>query len=94
MGTSEHAYGLIMKALFKPGNTGQGSRIDVSMFMSTTSWLTVPITLTKSFGNKITRRGNTHEFFAPVSVYETKDGYVYIAVGNDKQCAHDPASRL
>jgi len=87
MGTSEHAYGLIMKALAKRAMTGEGSRIDVSMFMSTTSWLTVPVTLTKSFGNKITRRGNTHEFFAPVSVYETKDGYVYIAVGNDRQFA-------
>jgi crotonobetainyl-CoA:carnitine CoA-transferase CaiB-like acyl-CoA transferase len=87
MGTSEHAYGLIMKALFKREKTGEGERIDVSMFMSTTSWLAVPITLTKSFGNKITRRGNTHEFFAPVSVYETKDGYVYIAVGNDRQWA-------
>jgi formyl-CoA transferase len=85
MGTSEHAYGQIMKALFKRAKTGQGERIDLSMFMSTTSWLTVPITLTKSFGRKITRRGNTHEFFAPVSVYETKDGYVYIAVGNDRQ---------
>ncbi len=85
MGTSEHAYGLIMKALFKRAKTGEGERIDLSMFMSTTSWLTVPITLTKSFRNKITRRGNTHEFFAPVSVYETKDGYVYIAVGNDRQ---------
>ncbi|MCG2739762.1 MAG: CoA transferase [Syntrophaceae bacterium] len=85
MGTSEHAYGLIMKALFKRARTGVGERIDVSMLMSTASWLTVPITLTKSFGNKISRRGNTHEFFAPVSVYETKDGYVYIAVGNDRQ---------
>ncbi len=85
MGTSEHAYGLIMKALFKRAKTGKGERIDVSMFMSTTSWLAVPITLTKSFNNKISRRGNTHEFFAPVSVYETKDGYVYIAVGNDRQ---------
>ncbi len=85
MGTSEHAYGLIMKALFKRARTGEGERIDVSMLMSTASWLTVPITLTKSFGNKISRRGNTHEFFAPVSVYETKDGYVYIAVGNDRQ---------
>src|SRR5208337_782166 len=85
MGTSEHAYGLVMKALCKRAITGEGERIDVSMFMSTTSWLTVPVTLTKSFGNRITRRGNTHEFFAPVSVYETKDGYVYIAVGNDRQ---------
>jgi len=85
MGTSEHAYGLIMKALFARAMTGQGSRIDLSMFESTTSWLTVPITMTRSFGKKISRRGNTHEFFAPVSVYPCSDGYVYIAVGNDKQ---------
>jgi crotonobetainyl-CoA:carnitine CoA-transferase CaiB-like acyl-CoA transferase len=85
MGTSEHAYGLTMKALFVKAMTGKGSRIDISMFDSTASWLTVPITMTKSFGKKISRRGNTHEFFAPVSVYQTSDGYVYIAVGNDKQ---------
>jgi crotonobetainyl-CoA:carnitine CoA-transferase CaiB-like acyl-CoA transferase len=85
MGTSEHAYGLIMKALFVRAMTGKGSRVDISMFESTTSWLTVPITMTCSFGKKISRRGNTHEFFAPVSVYPTADGYVYIAVGNDKQ---------
>lgn len=87
MGTSEHAYGLIMKALFARAMTGKGSRIDVSMFESTTSWLTVPITMTRTFGKRISRRGNTHEFFAPVSVYPTSDGYVYIAVGNDKQFA-------
>jgi crotonobetainyl-CoA:carnitine CoA-transferase CaiB-like acyl-CoA transferase len=85
MGTSEHAYGLIMKALFVRAMTGEGSRVDISMFESTTSWLTVPITMTCSFGKNISRRGNTHEFFAPVSVYPTSDGYVYIAVGNDKQ---------
>ncbi|MGB9627546.1 MAG: CaiB/BaiF CoA transferase family protein [Thermodesulfobacteriota bacterium] len=85
MGASEHAYGLLMKALFKRAVTGQGSRIDLSMFESTVSWLTQAITHTVSFKKKITRRGNTHEFFAPVSVYETKNGYVYIAVGNDKQ---------
>ncbi len=85
MGASEHGYGLLMKALFKRAVTGQGSRIDLSMFESTVSWLTQAITHTVSFNKKVSRRGNTHEFFAPVSVYETKDGYAYIAVGNDKQ---------
>ncbi len=85
MGTSEHAYGQLMKALYLRATTGQGSQINLSMFESTTSWLTVPITMTTSFGKKISRRGNTHEFFAPVSVYPTADGYVYLAVGNDKQ---------
>ena len=85
MGTSEHAYGLLMKALLKRELTGEGSRIDLSMFESSVSWLTVPITLTSSFGKTITRRGNTHEFFCPVSVYQTRNGYIYLAVGNDKQ---------
>ena len=85
MGTSEHSYGLLMKALLKREKTGQGSRIDVSMLESATSWLTVAITQTATFNQKITRHGNTHQFFAPVSVFKTKTGYVYMAVGNDRQ---------
>ncbi|HDR16457.1 MAG TPA: CoA transferase [Desulfobacteraceae bacterium] len=85
MGTSEHSYGLLMKALYKRAVTGEGSRIDMSMFESSVSWLTVPITLTDLLKKKITRRGSTHEFFCPVSVYRSADGYVYIAVGNDRQ---------
>lgn len=87
MGTSEHGYGLLMKALFKRAMTGEGTRIDLSMFESTVSWLTVPIALSKSFGAVISRRGNTHEFFSPVSVYKTRNGFVYLAVGNDRQWA-------
>ena len=85
MGTSEHAYGMLMKALYQREVTGEGTRIDLSMFESSLSWLTVPITMAASFDKEVTRRGNTHEFFSPVSVYETKDGFVYLAVGNDRQ---------
>lgn len=85
MGTSEHAYGLLMKALFKREATAEGSCINMSMFESSVSWLTVPITLSTNFRKKITRRGNTHEFFCPVSVYKTSNGFVYMAVGNDRQ---------
>lgn len=85
MGSSEHAYGLIMKALFQRQVTGRGQQLNLSMFQSTVSWLTVPLMLAGSFGQTVSRRGNTHEFFAPVSVYRTRDGFVYIAVGNDKQ---------
>jgi crotonobetainyl-CoA:carnitine CoA-transferase CaiB-like acyl-CoA transferase len=85
MGTSEHAYGLVMKALFKRQAVGEGSCINIAMFESSVSWLTVPVTLTASFGKSITRRGNTHEFFCPVSVYQTRNGFIYLAVGNDRQ---------
>ncbi len=85
MGTSVHGYGAIMKALFKRQAAGEGSSINLSMLESSVSWLTVPITMTATFKKTITRRGNTHEFFCPVSVYRTKDGFAYIAVGNDRQ---------
>jgi formyl-CoA transferase len=87
MGTSEHSFGQLMKALYLREKSGSGNEIHLSMFASTVSWLTVPITLSKTFGQTITRRGNTHQFFAPVSVFPTKDGFVYLAVGNDRQFA-------
>ena len=65
MGTSEHAYGLLMKALYKRQTIGEGSCINLSMFESSVSWLTVPITFTASFDQMITRRGNTMNFSPP-----------------------------
>lgn len=85
MGTSEHAYGALMKALFYREKSGQGSCINLSMFESCVSWLTVPITMTASFQKTSSRRGNTHEYFCPVSVYQTQNGFIYLAVGNDRQ---------
>jgi formyl-CoA transferase len=87
LGAGEHGYGQIMKALYHRAITGQGRRLDISMFRSAVSWLLNPIMLTYSLNEPVTRRGNTHQFFAPVSVYATSDGYVYMAVGNDKQWA-------
>ncbi len=85
LGAGEHAYGQVMKALYKRALTGEGSRIDISMFQSAVSWMVSPVLLTHSFGIENTRHGNTHPFFAPASVFPTADGFVYLAVGNDRQ---------
>ncbi len=85
LGAGEHAYGQVMRALYLREHTGNGSRVDISMFQSAVSWMVNPVMLTKSFGQIVERRGNTHQFFAPVSVYPTRDGFIYFAVGNDKQ---------
>ncbi len=84
LGAAEHAYGALMKALYRRAVTGEGSRIDISMFRSAVTWMASPLLLT-ALGERVTRRGNTHQFFAPVSVYPTRDGFVYVAVGNDRQ---------
>jgi formyl-CoA transferase len=65
--------------------TGRGSRVDISMLHSAVSWMATPVMLSHSFGLPVTRRGNTHPFFAPVSVFPASDGHVYLAVGNDRQ---------
>ncbi|HET8577496.1 MAG TPA: CoA transferase [Methylomirabilota bacterium] len=85
LGAGEQAYGQVMRALYVREHTGQGSRVDISMWRSAVSWMVSPVMLTKTFGERITRRGNTHQFFAPVSVYPTRDGHIYLAVGNDRQ---------
>jgi crotonobetainyl-CoA:carnitine CoA-transferase CaiB-like acyl-CoA transferase len=85
LGAAEHAYGQVMKTLYRRAISGEGARLDISMLRSAVSWLVTPVMLTRSFDEAVTRRGNTHQFFAPVAVYPTRDGHVYLAVGNDQQ---------
>jgi formyl-CoA transferase len=84
LGAAEHAYGQVMKALYLRARTGEGARIDVSMFRSAVSWMVAPVGL-ESVGERVDRRGSAHQFFAPVGVHATRDGHVYVAVGNDQQ---------
>ena len=85
LGAAEHAYGQVMRALYRRATTGEGSTVEISMFQSAVSWMHTPVMLAASFGESVSRRGNRHPFFAPVSVYPTADGHVYLAVGNDQQ---------
>jgi formyl-CoA transferase len=84
LGAAEHAYGEVMKALYGRARTGEGARIDVAMFRSAVSWMVAPVAL-ESAGERVARRGAAHQFFAPVGVHATRDGHVYLAVGNDQQ---------
>src|SRR5262245_3750285 len=87
LGAGEHGYALVMKALYHRAMTGEGTRVDVSMFRSAVSWMVSPIALASSLGEAPVRRGTRHQFFSPVSVYRTRDGHVYVAIGNDRQWA-------
>lgn len=88
LGAGEHGYGQVMRALYLRECTGHGSRIDISMFQSAMSWMVSPLLLAHDYNQNVSRRGNTHQFFGPVSVYATRDGFIYIAVGNDSQWEH------
>lgn len=88
LGAGEQGYGQVMRALYVRECTGRGSRIDISMFQSALSWMPSPFLLANDYDQNVSRRGNTHQFFGPVSVYPTRDGFIYIAVGNDTQWTH------
>jgi crotonobetainyl-CoA:carnitine CoA-transferase CaiB-like acyl-CoA transferase len=86
LGAAEHAYGALMRALYQRALTGQGSRLDISMLYSAATWMASPFMLA-GLGERTTRRGNTHQFFAPAAVFPTRDGHTYVAIGNDSQWA-------
>jgi crotonobetainyl-CoA:carnitine CoA-transferase CaiB-like acyl-CoA transferase len=87
LGAAEHGYSEVVKALYRRATTGEGARIDVSMLRSAVSWMVSPVALSASLGEHVTRKGNRHQFFAPVDVHRTRDGHVFLAVGNDQQWA-------
>jgi len=87
MGVAEHGYGQVMKALFQRAVSGEGSRIDVAMYDSVISWTVIPFTMARTFGTVMKRTGNTHQFYAPASMFPSADGYVFVAVGSDQQWA-------
>jgi crotonobetainyl-CoA:carnitine CoA-transferase CaiB-like acyl-CoA transferase len=74
-------------ALLQRSETGSGKAIHVSMLQVAASWLvtTLPLIDFDCDYAEITRAGNEHRKFVPSNVYKTKDGYIYMAIGNDVQ---------
>jgi len=84
--TANQVYSEIGKALLHRERTGEGSRIDISMLQVTMSLLALHIPIA-SMGIPIPKSGNSHPQFAPVNMYPTADGHVFMALGNDSQFA-------
>ena len=74
-------------ALLQRTETGTGKAINVSMLQIAASWLitTLPLIDFDCEYSEITRAGNEHRKFVPSNVYKTKDGFIYVAIGNDVQ---------
>jgi len=83
----EEVYSGVCLALAERAESGQGKRIDVSMLQAMSSWLINQVQLLNFEHelNEISRCGSGHPKFIPTGVFPTKNGNVYIAVGNDLQ---------
>lgn len=77
----------VLAALRHRDQTGQGQAIDVALVDVMTAWLAnegVSALLTEQ---EPVRRGNQHPSIVPYQPFETTDGYIIIACGNDDQFA-------
>ncbi|MGH2535444.1 MAG: CaiB/BaiF CoA transferase family protein [Thermomicrobiales bacterium] len=76
------AYG-ILGALFHRERTGAGQYLDVSMLGGQVALLTYQAAIWFATGQTPTMLGNAHPIVAPYDTFQTADGYVNIAIGND-----------
>jgi len=83
----DEVYAGVCLALAERAESGSGRRIDVSMLQAAASWLITTLPLLDLGGEpeEVTRWGNAHRKFIPTNVYPARDGFIYIAIGNDVQ---------
>ncbi|MEJ8569858.1 CaiB/BaiF CoA-transferase family protein [Microbaculum marinum] len=75
----------ILAALRHRDATGRGQHIDIGLVDTQVAWLVNEGVNYLTSGVVPVQRGNAHANIVPYQVFETSDGHVIIAVGNDAQ---------
>jgi formyl-CoA transferase/CoA:oxalate CoA-transferase len=74
----------ILLALLSRARTGSGQHIDIALFDSMLSTLTMPVGIYEATGEDPQRLGNAHASIAPYEVFQAQDGLIMICAGNDR----------
>lgn len=74
----------IVTALLARERTGEGQYIDISLLDAQISWLTYAAGNFFATGESPTRYGSAHPSIVPYQPFATADGYLMLAVGNDR----------
>jgi crotonobetainyl-CoA:carnitine CoA-transferase CaiB-like acyl-CoA transferase len=77
------AYQGILLALLRRATTGEGGRVDVSLFESLLPPMAYHASTYLLTGAVPSRLGNRHPSLAPYETFEAADGYVIVAVGSE-----------
>jgi crotonobetainyl-CoA:carnitine CoA-transferase CaiB-like acyl-CoA transferase len=83
--TGMYASTAILAALRHRDATGEGQHVDTCLLDTQVSWLINEGTNYLVSGKIPTKLGNEHPNIVPYKVFGTADGYVILAVGNDRQ---------
>lgn len=73
----------ILSALLQRGRDAQGARVEVSLFESALGWMQIAHAQFLASGRVPGRFGSGAATIVPYRAYETSDGYLVIAAGND-----------
>ncbi len=79
-----YAFSGIMVALRERDRSGHGQHVDISLFDSILSTLSMPVGIFQATGRKPVRLGNDHSAIAPYEVLNAADGMVMIAAANGR----------
>jgi crotonobetainyl-CoA:carnitine CoA-transferase CaiB-like acyl-CoA transferase len=74
----------IVTALLARERTGEGQYIDISLLDAQLSWLTYAAGNFFATGQDPARYGSAHPSIVPYQPFATADGYLMLAVGNDR----------
>jgi crotonobetainyl-CoA:carnitine CoA-transferase CaiB-like acyl-CoA transferase len=75
----------VLLALLARHQTGRGQHVDVAMLDSVAALLTYQAGIVFATGASPGRMGNRHPSIAPYDTFDTSDGPLVLAVGNDEQ---------
>ena len=79
-----YAFGGVLLALRDRDRTGQGQHVDIALFDSVLSTLSMPLGILQATGKGPRRMGNDHAAIAPYETLRAKDGVVMIAAANGR----------
>ena len=85
--TGIYACNAITASLFRRAQTGEGATIDCALFDTGIALLANQGAAHLVVGAEPKAMGNTHPSIVPYQAYHAKDGYLVLAVGNDRQFA-------
>ena len=79
-----YAFGGILLALRTRDRTGAGEHVDIALFDSILSTLSMPVNLLQATGEAPRRLGNDHSSIAPYEVLHASDGMIMLAAANPR----------
>jgi crotonobetainyl-CoA:carnitine CoA-transferase CaiB-like acyl-CoA transferase len=82
------AHAAVLEALIARSITGEGRRLEVSLFDGMADWMNVPLLFYEGTGRAPARVGLAHPSICPYGAFETSDGsLVLISIQNEREWA-------